>query len=198
MVSISKYITFFSQIDNKAKNKGREESMKLRITLISVILVTVMVLASGCGNKKSSGNETDAVSSASLVSDEASFLKAAGKDGTWIICALNDLEIKQEIVLEGAFTNRDQPARKIALYTQDADRNVTARFKLTAPKLTVKSENASIQNGTFVGDVFVEAKGFSVVGATIEGNVYFANEEAQSTFKLENNGKVTGVTELKK
>lgn len=172
--------------------------MKLKMILISVILVSAMVLFSGCGGAKTSGNQTDAVTSASTVTDEASLLKAASKDGTWIVILVGDMEVKQDIVLEGAFTNRDQPDRKIALYTQDENRNVTARFKLTAPKLIVRSENTRVQGGTFVGDVYVEAKNFQVVDATIEGNVYFANEEAQSTFKLDNNGKVTGVTELKK
>jgi len=64
--------------------------------------------------------------------------------------------------------------------------------------LIVRSENARIQGGTFIGDVYVESKGFSVVDAKVQGNVYFASEELKSTFKLENNGMVTGVTEVKK
>ncbi|WP_157756243.1 hypothetical protein [Paenibacillus crassostreae] len=51
--------------------------------------------------------------------------------------------------------------------------------------MTVKSENAKIQGGTFVGDVYVE------------GNVYFASEEYKSTFDVSNEDVVTGVTEVK-
>ncbi|MFD1905380.1 metallophosphoesterase family protein [Paenibacillus rhizoplanae] len=87
---------------------------------------------------------------------------------------------------------------KIALYTQDADHNITNSFKLTAPKLTIRSENARIQGGTFVGDVYVEADGFAVVNATIEGNVYFSDDKYQATYSAADQGKVTGVTEVKK
>lgn len=94
--------------------------------------------------------------------------------------------------------NKEEPARKIALYTQDADHNITNSFKLTAPKLTIKSKNARIQGGTFIGDVYVEADGFTLVNATVEGNVYFANDQYKSTFNSSDQGKVTGVTEVKK
>ncbi|MFZ5969074.1 MAG: hypothetical protein ACOYVK_18110 [Bacillota bacterium] len=139
----------------------------------------------------------DVVTTASVVTDEASLLNAVSKDGTWIVVLTEDFTTDKELVLEGVFTNKDQPARKLALYAQDADRNKTATYTLTAPKLVVKSENARIQGGTFVGDVYVEANGFSVVDAVVEGNVYFASEEFKSTFKTENEGKVTGVTEVK-
>ncbi|MHA6530537.1 hypothetical protein [Paenibacillus sp. BAC0078] len=93
--------------------------------------------------------------------------------------------------------NKDAPARKIALYTQDADHNITNSFSLTAPRLTIRSENARIQGGTFVGDVYVEANGFAIVNATIEGNIYFADDKYQSTFDKSDKGIVTGVIEVK-
>ena len=37
----------------------------------------------------------------------------------------------------------------------------------------VRSENTRIQEGTFVGDVYVEAPGFHLVGATVDGDIYF-------------------------
>ncbi len=64
---------------------------------------------------------------------------------------MNDLVIDKPLVLEGDFVNTKTPpvsARKIGLYTQDDDHNVTARFTLTAPKLTIKSPDARIQSGT--------------------------------------------------
>lgn len=174
------------------------------------IAVLMLSLLSGCGANNNepepsaepakSGAETtapDAVTTASIVNDNEAFLKAISSEGTWIAATLQDLTIDQELVLEGAFTNKDAPARKIALYTQDADHNIMASFKLTAPKITVKSENARIQGGTFVGDVYVETNNFKLVDATVEGNVYFATEEALNTFDPSDNGKVTGVTEVK-
>jgi len=190
--------------------------------LAAVAAVLMFVVLVGCGNNannnaaantntnagananvdsNANGNAdqpTDAVTSASVVDNEESFKKAISKDGTWIAATLKDLTFSEDLVLDGQFINKDEPARKIALYTQDADHNITASFKLTAPKLTIKSENARIQGGTFVGDVYVEANGFQVVNATVEGNVYFASDEYQSTFSAADQGKVTGVTEVQK
>lgn len=188
--------------------------------IASVAAVFVLVLTVGCGNSannnttpvtteapvttttpgnaNNTNNTTDAVTSASVVDNEEAFKKAISAEGTWIAATLKDLTFTEDLVVDGQFTNKDEPARKIALYTQDAEHNITNSFTLTAPKITIKSENARIQGGTFVGDVYVEANGFSVVNATIEGNVYFAKDEYQSTFNSSDQGKVTGVTEVKK
>jgi hypothetical protein len=173
--------------------------------------VFVFVLLVGCGNSANNNaahtntaantntnKTTDAVTSASVVDNGEDFKHAISKDGTWIAAVLNDLTFTEELVVDGQFINKDEPARKIALYSQDADHNITASFNLTAPKINIKSENARIQGGTFIGDVYVQADGFSVVNATIQRNVYFANEQYQSTFNPSDQGKVTGVTEVKK
>jgi len=141
---------------------------------------------------------TDAVTSASVVDNEASFKKAISKEGTWIAATLKDLTFTEDLVLEGQFIHKEEPARKIALYTQDADHNITNSFTLTAPKITIRSENARIQGGTFVGDVYVEANGFQVVNAKIQGNVYFAKDEYQASYSASDQGTVTGVTEVQK
>jgi len=146
----------------------------------------------------------DAVTTASLVDNETDFEKGISKDGKWIIATLKDLTFHKELILDGEFKNgkknddgTDAIQRKIALYTQDADRNVTGRFTLTAPKLTINSPNARIQGGTFVGDVYVNAGNFSLVDAKVEGNVYFTSEEFKSAFVLEKEATVSGVTEVK-
>lgn len=143
---------------------------------------------------------TDAVTSASIVNTAAAFEKAISKDGTWIICLLNDLTIDKALTVDGDFKNNKTPPvsqRKIALYTQDENRNVTARFTLTAPKMTINSIDCSIQHGTFRGDLYVSAKNFQLVDTTVDGNVYFTNADAQSTFKKDDTSKVTGVEQLK-
>ncbi len=141
----------------------------------------------------------DALTTASLVNRAAGFEKAISKDGTWIIATLNNLVINKELVLEGEIKNgkqnpdgTDQYQRKIALYTQDDKRNVLEEFSLTAPKLTVKSTNARIQNGTFKGDIYVEAKDFQLVGTKVEGNVYFTTQEAKDTFKMDAKSSISG------
>lgn len=146
----------------------------------------------------------DVVTTASLVNDEAAFENAISKDGTWIIATLKDLSFDKDLVLDGEFKNgkkdeagNDVIQRKIALYAQDDKRNVTARYTLTAPTLTINSPNARIQGGIFKGDVYVNTNDFQLVDATVEGNIYFASEEAKAGFKIDDKSKVTGVMEVK-
>lgn len=147
----------------------------------------------------------DVVTTASIVDNEAAFEKAISSTGTWIIATIKDLSFDKDLVLDGEFKNgkkddagKDIIQRKIALYAQDENRKVTARYTLTAPKLTIKSPNARIQSGTFKGDVYVSAKNFELVDATVDGNVYFTTDDAKSTFKADATSKVTGKQELKK
>jgi hypothetical protein len=153
----------------------------------------------------SASTQPDAVTSASIVDNEAAFETAISKDGKWIIATLKDLTFDKELVLDGEFKNgkkddkgNDVIQRKIALYTQDENRKVTARFTLTAPKITINSPEASIQHGIFKGDIYVAGKDFKLVDQTVEGNIYFLNDEAKSTFTMDDKSKVTGVQELKK
>jgi len=148
--------------------------------------------------------DVDVVATASIVDDAAAFEKAISKDGAWIICPLRDLTIDKELVVEGEFRNKNLPEndlyRKIGLYTHNdpSDKKiVTHRFTLTAPKLTIKSPNTSLQHGIFVGDIYVESTGFALADQKVEGNVYFATQEAKDTFTMDEASSVTGVQELK-
>lgn len=149
--------------------------------------------------------KVDTATSASVVNTEAAFEKAISKDGTWIIATLKDLKFDKELVLDGTFKNgkKDDKGneliqRKIGLYTQDDKRNVTNRFTLTAPKITINSPNGSIEHGTFKGDIYVNAENFQLIDQKVDGNVYFLTDKAQSTFKKDDKSSVTGKTELKK
>lgn len=149
--------------------------------------------------------DQDVKTTSSIVNTNEAFEKAIGKEGTWIICLLTDLSFNKDLVLEGEFTNgkkdsagNDVIQRKIALYEQDEDKKVTAKYTLAAPKLTVNSPEARIQSGTFKGDLYISSNNFQLVDTTVEGNVYFTTEEAQSTFEMDENSKVTGKQELKK
>ncbi|MPN34504.1 hypothetical protein SDC9_181998 [bioreactor metagenome] len=75
---------------------------------------------------------------------------------------------------------------------------MTNRFTLTAPKFTINSPKASIQHGTFKGDLYISSKDFQLIDAKVDGNVYFTNNEAKSTFKMDSASKITGKQELKK
>lgn len=193
--------------------------MKFKATLIVIALVSL--LAVGCSSTPAddtteavttevastevTSTEADVITTASIVDNAAAFESAVGSEGTWIIAIINDLVVENPLVLAGDFENGKQDAdgkailqRKIALYSQDADRNITARYTLTAPSLTINSVNASIQHGTFVGDLYVSGLNFQLIDAQVEGNIYFTSEEAKSTFILDENSSVTGVQEIKK
>lgn len=149
------------------------------------------------------GTATDVVTTASIVNTEDAFLSAISAQGTWIIAILNDLTTDQELVLEGEFKNGKQDdagndviQRKIALYAQDADRNVTARYTLTAPKITIKSPNASIQKGIFKGDIYVDVNNFELVDQQVDGNIYFTKQEYKDSFVMDDTSKVSGKQEV--
>lgn len=180
---------------------------------VLVLLLTVGLLA-GCSSdkvvedkkevtqKEEVKEETpDVVTTASIVDNEAGFEKAISKDGTWIVAILNDIKTDKELVVEGEFRDKGDAKsdlyRKLAFYAQDEARNVTARYTLTAPSITIKSPNTKMVNGTFVGDVYVEADGFVLSDNKIDGNLYFATEKNKSTFVNEKESKVTGTTEVK-
>lgn len=138
-------------------------------------------------------NAQDAVSSASVATDEKSLVNALSPDGEWIVIIQQDLSIDKNLVLEGEFKNEGEVVREIALYTSDENHNVDERFTLEAPKLTIKSPNTILAAGTFVGDVYVESNNFTLEdGFTVKGNIYFQNKEAKSTFKIKGGGTVTG------
>lgn len=195
--------------------------MKFRNILLALIII--MSLFTGCTQPQDTNppettppqtsppdtatpeTAPDVMTTASIVDSNSAFEEAISNNGTWIICTLKDLTFDKELVLDGEFKNgkkddngKDIIQRKIALYTQDENRNVTGRFNLTAPKLTINSPNARIQSGTFIGDVYVSAENFQLVDAKIEGNIYFMTEDAKSSFTMDETSKVTGTQEMSK
>lgn len=136
--------------------------------------------------------EADAVTTASIVNTEAAFRTAVSAEGTWIIAILEDMSFSEEIVIAGEFTRNDELYRKLAFYSQDENRTITARYTVTAPRMTVRSPNTRLQGGTIAGDVYVEAPGFHLVDGTVEGNIYFASQEYAEGFTADENSSVTG------
>ena len=136
---------------------------------------------------------TDVVTSASTTYDKDVFRKSMWANGTWIINTLIDMNIDKPLVLAGEFLNsRGQVQRKISLYSQDADRNITRDFTVTAPSLTILSPNARIHGGIFVGDVYVYANNFQLVANKVVGDIYFTTQEAKNTFKYDAKSSITG------
>jgi hypothetical protein len=57
---------------------------------------------------------------------------------------------------------------------------------------------ASIQHGTFKGDLYVAVPNFQLVDAKVDGNIYFTTQAAKDTFVMDAKSSVTGKQELKK
>ena len=151
----------------------------LSFSLIFALILTV--LAGFSGNVVKAQEKVDLVSAASITSNAAAFEKALGENGTWIVCATNDLHFNKELVIEGTFHDKGKAGnevyRKIGPYAQDDSHNLTERYTVSAPQFTVKSPNTKFQGGVFVGDVLVQAKGFTIDDAYVVGDVYFARAE---------------------
>lgn len=189
--------------------------MKVKALLLSAVLfilsvagctttpipaVSPTITATPIISPGASQNPADSVTPNSIVNTAAAFEKAIGKDGSWDVELLNDLTIDKDLVVDGNFKNPKNPPasqRKLAFFTQDDKGNVSARFTVTAPKMTINSPDCAIWHGTFRGDLYVSAKNFQLIDATVDGNIYFTNTEAKSTFKMDTTSKVTGVQQLK-
>ncbi|MCM3361906.1 polymer-forming cytoskeletal protein [Niallia sp. MER TA 168] len=172
-----------------------------------VLLASILAgaLLTACGNTESEPKEekaeesADVVTTASIVNEADALTSALSENGTWIVATLQDLTVDSDIVVAGEFHDKGDAAkdiyRKLALYTQDDDRNIIDSFTLTAPKMTVQSENFKIQGGTFAGDVYVEANGFTVdATAKVDGNVYYKSDEFKASAVID--GEVTGAQEV--
>lgn len=176
----------------------------MKLIFILLTLLIVLPVLTGCSPMPESATpETveelskgivDTVSNPTqtVVTNESSLLEGFSANGGWIILFEKDMSTEHELDLPEGPANNGELARKVALYTQDADRNVTARFTLTAPSMMVTSVNSRIQGGTFVGDVYVTAEGFRLVDAVIDGNLYFSSQDLFDAFD-NTEGEVTGL-----
>ncbi len=138
---------------------------------------------------------TDATTTPSVTSDPTEFETSLSADGNWITAALSDITLDKDLNVDGEFHSKGDPAqeiyRKLALYTQDSEKNVTGTFTLTVPNMVVTSENFRIQEGVVAGNVTVKANGFELKNATIDGDLTFESDEYKQSAKLEE-GTVTG------
>ena len=147
----------------------------------------------------------DVITSSSKASDESQLQKALGENGTWIVLVQNDITTNKDLEIKGEFSkpNKDDPSkiepagRNLTLYTKDDSGNISKTFKVTTPKLTVKSKDTIIKDGIINGDIYVDADNLTLYKTKVEGNVYFMNSSAKDTFKLDEGATVTGEIKLK-
>ena len=184
--------------------------MKKTIVILA-LLVCVFALFAGCSPAPASTTPTatlaptatvaptaDAGSSASVATDEATLITAAGASGSWLIVLKADLTVTKDVVVEGGVQkDASTPGRILAFYNQDANYVRTATYTLTVPKITIKDPSTTLK-GNIIGDVYVEAPNFALVGGKITGNVYFLDAATQGTFTLDKDSSVTGTQTIKK
>lgn len=179
-----------------------------------LLLITAsMGLLAACNNGDEAAEETEVVAddteeteestevttgaTQSVVTDEESLLEGLSSDGGWIVIFEGDVSSDEDLVMVDGFENNDgETERKLALYEQDADRNVTGTFTLSAPSITIQNENTRLQYGTVEGDVIVEANGFKLLGGTIEGDLIFASEEFEESAEIDEDATITGETRV--
>lgn len=190
--------------------------MKKKTVILS--LFTLATLISGCGSKadNTNTNETtnnsttqspttnpntgelaDATTGPSWVTDEATLEKAVKE--SWIVIITKDMNTTKDLTFEGGLKKDGvETPRLLALYNQDENRNKTASYTLTAPKMTFKEDGSRIKGGTVAGDIYVACNNFELVDATVNGNIYFKDQAAKDSFKMDDTSKVTGAMELQK
>ena len=171
--------------------KQGEKIMKKNFSKL-LVLAIVAITITGC-SKKEATEMADAGTTASIVNNGAALVKALSADGGWIAAALNDIVLEDAIVVAGKHMDGDDVVRKLGLYAQDADHNITAQYTLTAPKMIVQSPNFKLTGGTFKGDVYVEAAGFLLdKSATVDGDIYFMSQGIMDTFTMNDTAKILG------
>lgn len=177
--------------------------MKKKIILVLIVLLSLFGLAACSGGSEQAAEDeqtADTVTTASIVDQEAAFKDAISTDGSWIIATLNDLSFEETLTVEGEFHDKGNSEndlyRKIAPYAQDDNYNVTERYTISAPEMIIKSPNTRFQAGTFEGDIIVEANGFMLDDAEVDGNIYFADEEYQNSAEISENSEVSGNIEI--
>ena len=172
---------------------------RMGILITFLVLMAMLFVACGGGEEESAeAAEADAVSNPTQMTavDASSLKEALGPNGSWIIIFEDHLTVGEEVAISGEVYEEEgaeAPRRKLALYAQDSDRNVTARYTLTVPRLVVDHVNTRIQSGQISGNVYVNAEGFEMVnGAVINGNLYFASEELRESANIDDSSEVLG------
>lgn len=190
------------------------------ISLLAVSVLSVSLLAACGSNNSSTSNSSDKKTEQSSKAEVfagatqgtdnfADLQKGFATNGAWLNATKGDMDASgKTLTVEGLFLGDNQVARKLAIYNQDDNHKVTARYTLTVDKIEVKSPGFYISNGTVKGNVDVFAAGFHAQNgqglagqATIDGNLTFASQDLLDAYnKLPDaqKVKVTGTTSVVK
>lgn len=180
--------------------------MRKKVALLILSMVLGVSILAGCSGstpaQNSTTQKTDTVASASQINDEAAFEKAISKDNTNFMIIVNkDLTFTKDLLVDSGVKKgtdgKDAPNRSIAPAAEDSNQKITSRYTITVPNLVFNGENGKIEYGIVKGDVYVQAAGFTLKDATINGNLYFANDDLKNAFKPDATTKVTGTIGVK-
>ncbi|MDR2977075.1 MAG: hypothetical protein LBV19_07215 [Streptococcaceae bacterium] len=202
-----------------------KKSKVISLLAVSALSIGILTACSSTSDTKTSTSKSSSVASSSktdvytgatvAAKDFDSLQKGFAANGAWLGATNKDMDATgKTLTVEGVFlTNADtgeaQVARKLAIYNQNDNHQVTEQYTLTLDKIVVKSPDFYISNGTVKGNVEVLASGFhaqngkktdgSVAQATIEGNLIFASQDLLDEYnKLADTAKVkvTGETKV--
>lgn len=182
--------------------------MKYKALILSIALATSLFVGCGAEVKEDmptpdpvpnqSEVQPDVVTEPSKVINSET-LDTAVKE-SWIVILEDDVTTNNEIVLEGGFKKADkddstmmvEAPRVLTMYKSDENKEIIDTYTLTTPKVILKGDKSKVEGGTLKGDLYVEANDVVLEACTVDGNIYFKNQEAKDTFIMDEASKVTG------
>ena len=142
---------------------------KIIIYVLSILCV-FMIGCDSTGTKENNevSNEKDEFQNTEFVKNEGELTYALTND--YSITITDNITSDNPLIIEGEFFKTDtteennvvKVGRKLNLFSKDEDNNIINNYVLEAPSLTIQSENTIIKGGTFIGDIYIKAKGFEI------------------------------------
>ncbi len=185
---------------------GVDTTTSVSIKVDGFIEYADAALAKANGELPATAN-VDAISTASITTNADDIVTALSAEGNWLVAALGDVIVEEQIVVDGTFHKKNDTAndvyRKLTpsnhVYDAEGNRDRTKEefYVLTAKEgMVVNSPNLNLVNGTFVGDITVNGTGFTTSNMTIIGDVHFTSQEARDTATFKNTNIIGEVTPI--
>lgn len=180
--------------------------MKRKIIIYALSILCILMVgcnSTGIEENNEASNENDEFENTEFVNNEEELINGLTND--YSVTIIDNITSNNNLIIEGEFFKTDTTeennvvsiGRKLNLYSKDEENNVINNYVLEAPSLTIQSENTVIKGGTFVGNIYIEAKGFEIDNTKIKGNLYFKSQEAKDTFVKSNASSIQGKISVK-
>lgn len=172
---------------------------KIMIYVLSILCIFIVSCDStGIKENNEGRKEESELENTEFVNSEEELINALNN---YYSVTINDnITSNNELIIEEEFFKTDTAEEnnvvnigiRINLFSKDENNNIINNYVLEAPSLTIQSENTIIKGGTFIGDIYIEAKGFEIDNTKVKGNLYFKDEETKNTFVKSNTASVQG------